>query len=141
MLWNLEDQYKNDPNFEELQVFEKTETDFILYSRRKPIGPITTARDSLLKMTKVKRDDGKVLIITSSVKRDDLMPEKEGIIRMDHYKASLFEQKGDDLHLVDFTSTDMKGYYPPRLMNMIMAGMVPKGIKGLYAKMKAMPIA
>ena len=97
------------------------------------------SRDSLLKIQMIHKGDGKLLQITTSVKRDDLMPEEEGRIRTDMYKAALFEQKGDDLLLIDFTSLDMKGYYPPRLMNMMMAGWIPKGLSGLYNKMNSIP--
>jgi hypothetical protein len=33
----------------------------------------------------------------------------------------------------------MKGYYPARLMNMMLAGMMPRGVKVLYMKLKTLP--
>ena len=72
---------------EELKVFEKTEDSFIIYSRRKIEGPAMTPRDSLVKISRHPKEDGKVLYIVASVERDDLYPLKEGVIRMDQYKA------------------------------------------------------
>jgi hypothetical protein len=90
--WDLEEQYGKDPTIDELHIFEKTDTSFIFYERKKVLpGPVTVQRDSLSKFTLIDKGDGKKLLITVSVKRDDLMPEKEGVIRMDIYKSQLFE--------------------------------------------------
>jgi hypothetical protein len=90
--WDFEEQYGKDPTMDELHIFEKTDTSFICYERRKLLpGPVTAQRDSLSKYTLIDKGDGKKILITVSVKRDDLMPEKEGVFRMDIYKSQLFE--------------------------------------------------
>jgi hypothetical protein len=52
-----------------------------------------------------------------------------GVIRMQMFKAVRVEQVGEDIHLTDFSSMDMKGYFPKRLMNMMLGTMMPKMIK------------
>ena len=92
LYWDLEEQYGKDPTMDELHIYEKTDTSFICYSRRKVLpGPVTVQRDSLVKVTLIDKGDGKQILITASVKRDDLMPEKEGVFRMDMYKSQLCE--------------------------------------------------
>jgi len=79
--------------------------------------------------------------VIQSIKRDDIMPEREGIIRMEFFKASMCEQKGKDIHITEFSNMDMKGYFPVRLMNMMMGSMVSKMMPKMYEKVKAFPIA
>jgi hypothetical protein len=74
----------------EMKVFEKKENSSIIYSEQK-MPMMMSNRDNLCLFERVKQQDGRLLFIVQSIKRDDLVPEKEGVIRMDFYKASMAE--------------------------------------------------
>ena len=51
------------------------------------------------------------------------------------FKAIKVEQVGPDVELTDFSSMDMKGYFPMRLMNMMIGSMMPKMLKNQRKKL------
>lgn len=57
------------------------------------------------------------------------VPEIPGVVRIQMFKAVKIEQVGDDIVLTDFSNMDMKGYFPMRLMNMMVATRMPEMIK------------
>mmetsp|Transcript_40337 Transcript_40337/g.61553 ORF Transcript_40337/g.61553 Transcript_40337/m.61553 type:complete len:142 (+) Transcript_40337:583-1008(+) len=93
----------------------------LMYSRMKI--PLMTDRESLIHFTMKKESDTVYQFVTESVERDDF-PEKKGVIRMEMFKASRVEQQGSDLKLLEFSNFDMKGSFPTRLINMMMAASV-----------------
>jgi hypothetical protein len=75
------------------------------------------------------------MYITQTCQHKDY-PERPGVIRMEMFKATMAEQKGNDLHVLEFSNFDMKGYFPVRLMNMMLGSMVSKGMNEFYNKIK-----
>jgi hypothetical protein len=47
------------------------------------------------------------------------------------FKAMMLKQEGEDLRIVDFSNMDLKGYFPVRIMNMMMGTIMGKGIPKL----------
>ena len=130
---------RSDPNIIKMETFEKKDGYQILYIQSK-MPMMMTNRDSLLSLEKIDKEDGRLLFVIRTVKRDDLMPEQEGFIRMEQCKASMSEQKGEDLHMTEFSNMNLKGYFPVRLMNMVLGSMIQAGIGQMYEKMKAQPV-
>lgn len=75
-----------------------------------------------------------MLVTAENVEHDDY-PEQPGVVRMQMFKAVKVEQVGNDVELTDFSSMDMKGYFPMRLMNMMIGSMMPKMLKSQRAKL------
>ena len=78
--------------------------------------------------------DGSLLYTAESV---DLPEEKlrKGIVRMEMFKTVLVRQDPDspeDLLVTEYSNMDMKGYFLPRIMNMMTGAILSKG----YAKMR-----
>jgi hypothetical protein len=46
-------------------------------------------------------------------------------------------EKPEDLLVTEFSNFDMKGYFPSRIMNMVMASMIPKMQKEMREKLGA----
>jgi hypothetical protein len=72
-------------------------------------------------------------VVISSIEHPDF-PERKGIIRMEMFKASLVQQQGPDIKITEFSNFNMKGYFPMRLLNMVMASAVEKGLGGMQEK-------
>ena len=125
---------KDHPQVVEFKMIEKGEHHWIMYSQGKGIM-LMSPRDNLIKLTRHPQPDGKILYITQTTTHKDY-PERDGIIRMDIFKATMAEQKGPDLHVLEFSNFDMKGYFPVRLMNMMLGSMVSKGLGEFYERMK-----
>lgn len=57
---------------------------------------------------------------------------------MDMFKASIYYEDGDDLFFKEYTNFDMGGYFPVRLLNLVMTSFMSKGIKQFYQKLREM---
>ena len=119
----------------ELTVVERTSDGMpsIIYSKSKM--PMMTMRENLISMEKMDIDDGRVLFLIRSVEHPKYPITKEAI-RMQFYKASCSKQVGDDLHVLEFSNFNMGGYFPTKLLNMVMANMMAKGIGNFVRKVK-----
>ena len=51
---------------------------------------------------------------------------------MDYFKVSKLWEEGQDLRILEFSNFDMKGYFPARLINMMMASAGSKQLADLY---------
>jgi hypothetical protein len=58
-----------------------------------------------------------------SIERDDF-PRTKNAIRMDYFKASVYEEKDNALYLTEYSNFNMGGYFPTKLLNMLMASMM-----------------
>ena len=54
---------------------------------------------------------------------------------MDIYKATLAYNVGNDLEAVEFSNFDMKGWFPVRLLNMVVGPMALKNLQDLTKKL------
>jgi len=57
---------------------------------------------------------------------------------MDFFKCSLVKQEGEDLKLLEFSNFDMKGYFPARLINMMLGSAMITGITKFYGDLVKM---
>ena len=85
-------------------------------------------RDQVVRRLVTEQPDGSVLVTIENVEHPDA-PEIPGVIRMQMFKAIRAEQVGNDIHLTDFSSVDMKGYFPKRLLNMMIGTKMPKMVR------------
>lgn len=86
-----------------------------------------TMRENLFSMEKISLDDGRTLFLIRSVERPDF-PITKKAIRMKFYKASCYKQVGEDLHVKEFSNFSLGGYFPAKLLNMILASTISKKI-------------
>jgi hypothetical protein len=66
------------------------------------------------------------------------VPEVPGVLRMDMFITCKLRQdpeKPDDLLLTEYSNFDMKGYFPSRIMNMVIGSIVPKMQKEMRQKL------
>mmetsp|Transcript_11011 Transcript_11011/g.16702 ORF Transcript_11011/g.16702 Transcript_11011/m.16702 type:complete len:244 (-) Transcript_11011:15-746(-) len=131
---NIEQETMKNKQIKEFKVIERFEdgTPKIMYSRAKM--PMMTDRDNLIELGKTQLPDGSYLFTNKSIDRDDYPPRK-GCIRMDFFKCTMLKQVGPDLSLIEFQYFDMKGYFPARLINMMMSAAVMTGLKSFYENM------
>ena len=85
--------------------------------------PLMSDRDNCILFKSIDRADGKMLYEVKTVDHPEC-PLVKGVIRMTMFKCSLAWDEGSDLKLIEFSNFDMGGYFPARLMNMAMAGMM-----------------
>lgn len=88
--------------------------------------PMMSKRDAVIQMQTFECGED-MLIVSSSVKHKDY-PEKEGIYRMVTVKASRIKNTADGVEGTDFNNSDLKGYFPTRLLNLAMGSAVSKGM-------------
>jgi hypothetical protein len=121
----------------ELKILERHEdgSPSLLYSVSKM--PMMTERENLVSQYKKELGDGRTLFLSRSVDRPEY-PRRKNSIRMDMYKASVFHEDGDDLRVVEYSNMDLGGYFPAKLLNMIMANMMSKGMITFYKKLKVL---
>ena len=93
--------------------------------------PLMSERESLISWHLRKLEDDKWMSVACSIEREDY-PIDPKMIRMDIFKASMFHTKDNNLHCTEFSTFDMKGYFPMRLMNMMMSSIV----SAAFPKMK-----
>jgi hypothetical protein len=137
--WFLE-LMKNGPptdNVKEMRVIkENGPNDKHLYIRMK-MGGFISDRDNVLRKTVKDLEDGSTLMTVESA--DCNVPEVPGVLRMEMFKTMKIRQdpeKLDDLLITDFSNFDMKGYFPARIMNMVLGSMLPKMEKEMMQKLR-----
>ena len=85
-------------------------------------------RDQVQSISFTEREDGKVLMVMNSVEHPDY-PVTDAIIRIESFRATLMEDKeGGGSKTTTYSTMDMKGWFPMRLINMMIGSMVSKGI-------------
>lgn len=136
---NLEETMRKAPNVKEFHVFEKSEAGMIFYSYSK-MPALMSDRDMLIEVKRNKKTETSRLTVLRSIERDDLpIVKKKGVIRMDFYKASLIEQIGEDIKITEYQTMDLKGYFPARLMNMMIGSQLAKGLGPMYKDISSHP--
>ena len=111
----------------EIRIVEKHDdgTPKLMYSRSKM--PMMTERENLVEQYKKDLGDGRTLFLSRSVDRPEF-PRTKNAIRMDMFKASVFHEEDGDLKLIEYSNFNLGGYFPTKLLNMVMANMMSKGM-------------
>lgn len=95
--------------------------------------PMIDMREQVIKRTVKKLDDGSWLHLIQSV-LDDEFPITEGIVRAQFFKCQLLkpcEDNPKDLNVTDISNMDLKGHFPPRMLNMIATQGLSRGLPEL----------
>mmetsp|Transcript_2637 Transcript_2637/g.4098 ORF Transcript_2637/g.4098 Transcript_2637/m.4098 type:complete len:185 (+) Transcript_2637:588-1142(+) len=122
----------------EFRFVERDPKHSVVYVRSKA-GALASDRENLIESFIYKMEGefaGRYLIIGKSVERDDV-PVAKGCIRMEQYKATmLWNDDAGDMHMTEFSSFDLKGYFPKALLNMVMSSMAQQSVTQFGNKMK-----
>ena len=78
-------------------------------------------RDCVVQLDKLPQPDGRTLYVAYSTEQPDY-PIKEKSIRMDLYRATMVKELGveNGISILEFSSFNIGGWFPPRLLNMMM---------------------
>ena len=87
-----------------------------------------SVRESVIAIDMINLDDGRTFIITKAIEHPDY-PITKKMIRVDVYTAGHCYQDGDDTRYLEFAYFDMKGWFPTRLMNMLIGSMASEQLK------------
>ena len=65
------------------------------------------------------------------------MPESKDKIRMEMYKTPLLssDEAGEGVHVVEFTTFNLKGWVPGQIINMIMSNMIKGVMKDFHGRL------
>ena len=100
---------ERDQNGKPIEVYIKGKSTFLISSR-----------DAIYRFERFDNQPcGSHIMIMRSVDRPNL-PIPKNTIRMEMWKASRAIEKGNDVHFVDFTYFDLKGYIPKTLLRLSM---------------------
>lgn len=131
---------KNGPptnNVKEMKILNQTdEHNKDIYIRMK-MGGFISDRDNVVRKTVKDLGDGNTLMTIESV--DLGIPEVAGVQRMEMFKTMKIREdpdKPDDLLVTDYSNFDMKGYFPTRIMNMVISSILPKMEKEMRQKLR-----
>ena len=106
----------------ELRDIEQIDKDTkVVYWRFKM--PMMTDRDNVIQIHN-REIDGKEFFVVKTVERDDV-PEVPGVVRMFMNSRGLIsinkESPDDTIDYTELSYFNLKGYFPARLMNMVIA--------------------
>ena len=100
--------------------------------------PLMSERDNIAKM-KIRKMDGNVLFFQMISIDDDRYPPKKGVVRM-YQNVTGYQRPHPTIpNCIDYTEIDqmdMKGNFPTRLMNMIMASASKSEFEKMYKFIK-----
>jgi hypothetical protein len=88
---------------------------FKVWSRSK-MGAMCSDREALFQIEIKEAGENKWTSIAGTYETPEI-PCDPKCVRMQYFKASQIEQKGDDLHAIEFQSMDLQGYFQKSLMN------------------------
>ena len=126
--WHLK-AFEDGPPFKNMKerrtVEEISDKEKIIYVKLS-LG-LMSDRDQYINKKIVDNGDGTTSMIMHSVEGDKY-PITPGVVRIEMFKSQKLKQVGDDLFVQDISSFDFKGYFPMRLMSMMMGSMMPKAL-------------
>ena len=97
--------------------------------------PMMSDRDNVMQIHQSETDDGSEFICLKTVVRDDV-PEVPGCVRMFMFTRGMVsvnkESPDDTIDYCEITYFNMNGYFPARLMNMVIAGETKKEFGNMY---------
>ena len=129
--------YSNNPMITKFDMIEQSATKMMFYMVMKmPLG--VTNRDVVMNMDWYWQDDGSLLVLQSGCKHDKY-PEQKGMIRIDTMKLSHFKNEGTSVVGQEFSNIDFKGYFPKKMINMVISATASKGIAEFAKMVKKMP--
>lgn len=100
--------------------------------------PMMSTRECLLKLSLQHFTEGphagKSLWVMGTFE-DPQFPIKKNVIRISMFKASMIWEENGNACLREFSTFNMGGYFPMRLMNMAIASMVRQNIEKDYQKL------
>ena len=64
-----------------------------------------------------------------TINRENLVPIPENTIRMEMWKCVRASPKGNDVHFLDFSFVDLKGYIPKSLLRLTVGTQMRKGLE------------
>lgn len=133
----MEQNFKDDPYTKEAKVLGRNEKGMpnLMYWRMKMTG--MSDRDSVISMDHIQLDDGRDVFITKSEEHPDY-PVTKKIIRLEMYTAGHCYQEGDALKYTEFAYFDMKGWFPTRLLNLMIGQIASSQMKTMCKKMREM---
>jgi len=94
----------------------------------------------LIRSEKIPQADGSILYVASSAEHPDY-PITDKYIRMDMFKTSMMTPTDNGLSIVEFSTSNMGGWFPMRLLNMLIGSMMKKGITDMVTNVKKYQIA
>ena len=116
-------------NVKESTIIEQlSETEHIMYMRI--AMPVMNDREIVMRSKMLDLNDKESLMVLQSVKHK-AKPIQKSIVRAQMFKLQMVRQDEEnpaDLLVTDITNFDMQGYFPSRLMNMVMANVISKGV-------------
>lgn len=118
----------------EMRTIEQVDADTkIVYWRFKM--PMMSDRDNVISLHQRNNDDGSIYFCLKTVERADV-PEVPGCVRMFLYTRGIAkpnaESPEDIIDYTEFSYFNMKGYFPARLMNMVIASETQKEFGNMY---------
>lgn len=121
----------------ELKTIEKIdENTQIKYWRLKM--PMMSDRDNVVEMITKDMGDGNTYVQCKSIERDDV-PELPGVVRCFLFVRAFIRDSKEVENALDFTEItcfNMKGYFPGRLLNMIIASETQREFGNMYKYLK-----
>ena len=69
-----------------------------------------------------------------TINRENIIPIPENTVRMELWKGVRAYSKGNDVHFLDFSFGDLKGYIPKSLMRLAVGTQMRKGLEEGYKR-------
>ena len=85
---------------------------------RSKMGGMCSDRENLIRTETFPLSDLKHVVISKAVEMEEY-PVAKDCVRMEFFKASQIEQVGNDIHIIEFQTMDLKGYFPKSIMNKV----------------------
>ena len=116
------DMYNNQLDYRILKDEQSDDGKYIeaVHYTRSKLGAMASDRESILKLSTTKHDDGKLITIISPTEHEDA-PKDTGAVRMEFFAGTIWDQVGNDIHMNGVSQLDLKGYFPTMMMNQILA--------------------
>lgn len=94
-----------------------------------------SSRDGIIEIISEVDKQGRAVSILHTKERNDI-PVPDNTVRMDFWRGSMIQDRGNDCYYLFFEVMDLKGYVPKSLLNMGIGAGKTNEIKELYEKVK-----
>ena len=108
------------------ELFTQPETNSFVYMRNKI--PLCSDRDLIINSRSLTYNDGNTVMFIQNTCEHPDYPKRKGCVRMTINKCIKVEQVGNDICSEELCTFDMGGYFPSRMMNMMVAGSIKAGV-------------
>ena len=135
MVFDMKRMFEKTEQIKEWGIIEENDKRLVAWSTMS-FGMLMSSRFGCYQCDRMRQPDGSMVITTRTVQHPEAPAHLKNHVSINCLKYSKYWKEGTDLHIVEHSMTDLGGYIPSSLMNMVMGSLMAKGYPMIVNQLK-----